>query len=78
MFEESQGDDNEAAGWKLDHQLQVPKNEMPALGVIKVTNCKKGACTWPEVEMVMMLLSCHTSNIKCTGSEHALLMGEQI
>ena len=47
---------------------------MATLGVIKVPNCKDRAYTWPQVEMVMMVMGCHTSNVEGTQSKDTVLM----
>ncbi len=46
---------------------------MATLGVIKVSDCKDRAYTWPQVEMVTMAMGCHASNIEGTRSKDAVL-----
>lgn len=54
MCDRRRGEEDECACRKLDDELQVPEDEMPAFGGVELAKCLHGAPAKREVEDVAM------------------------
>jgi hypothetical protein len=70
------GDEDRTPRGKLQDELAVPENEMPALPVVKVPECSDCAPAKCEIaEVTMAECACAGSEIKGTGGEDPIEEG---